>query len=506
MLRKTKEYNRFQMKSKIAFLFTVLIVFVVSFFNSSSNQVGCIENKRILPNKTFVEHFYFNNYTLNFDDYIEVIRQRIGETNFHLINLGVVQESTLKPTPITKLNDQRADLYQRSNFPFIVPNGIFDIPYGPEKWFQQISTAISNQKQYLQFAVLENDENSLMVEVKGLLSDVNNKKSLHLNAVIYRDWAPLNIFDDFGRITTTQRFLIHHYPFGALGTPISIKQGITVQQKIMLDSVPHNERNMMGIFFFVQDMETKEVLNASRFSFAKEEEPAYFNWNQWPKSTTNINERPITPLLEYVKLTGLGEMKLSVTNAKDLKYLTFEIARNTTRDEQGEIVDEDPVYEILGASVNKNLSIEKFSFDRSTRRTTIEFYTPINGNADLVSLITKFIKSDPTESSSYKIKDFQALNSNKETIFYDVNDIKSFFPVQLVIHENLLDFNKDAQIDDQDLNMLVASFGTQRGDKKFQTSFNIDTTGFSKNRIDIADVLKMIQAVKEQKRLLSLVE
>lgn len=494
------------MKIRITFLHAALIVFVVSFFNSSSNQVACIDNKQILPNKTIVEHFYFNNYTLNFDDVMEVARQRIGESNFYLINLGVVRKSTLTPTPITILNDQRADLYQRSNFPFIVPNGMFDIPYGPELWYQQISTAISNQKEYLQFAVIPIDENSLTLEVKGLLSDVNNKRYLHLNAIIYRDWAPLNIFDELGLNTTTQRYLIQSYPLGPLGSPITIKQGSTVQQKIVLGSVPQKDRNMMGIIFFVQDMETKEVLNASLFSFAKEEEPAYFNWNHWPKSIVDLTQRPRTPLPEYVKLTGLGEMKLSVTNAKDLKYLAFEIARNTTRNERGEIVDEDPVYEILASIVNKNLSVEKFSFDRSTRRTTIEFNPPLNGNADLVSLVTRFIKSDPTQSSSYKIKDFQALNSNKESIFYDVNDIKRFFPVQLVIHENPLDFNKDTQVDDQDLNLLVASFGTQRGDKKFQPRFNIDITGFSKNRIDIGDVLKMIQAVNDQKRLLSLVE
>jgi hypothetical protein len=307
--------------------------------------------------------------------------------------------------------------------------------------------------------------------------------------MVYHDWKSVNIKDDAGNTITTQRYLIDSYPNGPLGLPVTIEYGKSIKQGITFNNISDIDQNMMGAIFYIQDMNTKEVLSAAQYCFAKEKDPAYFIWNNWPKTFKPFYGTPEMANLNMY--TGLGEMKFSVKNAKDLKYLSFKISKT----------DED-VYNILGAKLGKNIKVSKFTYDEIEQMVTMEFEKPLNGDiAEICSFINHFKKKNWEKSSSYKIENFTALNSKKESIYYDINDIKQYYPVVLFVDVHPLDLNNDTLINNKDLDLLLERFGTRKGDKLYDPKFNVDDTGFSKDRVDILDVIKLNKEVYEQEKL-----
>jgi len=475
---------------------TVLTLAIIASF--SPETVKSIEAKQILTNKSLIEHTYVDGYS-DGNSFLERAILENDPSKIQIIKLNCTFETPATKTALTKLNDKRvSSLYNQEYFPQIIPDGVYDKTKFADKWGEQIKEAVAKQKQFIEFAVTPIDKSNnninIILETKGILPEINRKK-LNLGIMVYHDWKSVNITDDTGRTITTQRYLINSYPNGPIGSPVSIEYGKSIKQSITFSNISNTDSNMMGAIFYAMDMTTNKIISAAQYRFAKEQSPAYFNWNNWPKNMYALSEEEEK---KCYKQTGLGEMKFSVTNAKDLKYLSFEIAKNA---------NEKQMYEILTAKLGENINVDKYEYNKDTRKVSVTFKNPLNGDFELFSYITKFLKSDLTYSSSYKVKNFIALNSKNESVFYDINDIKKYCPVQLLIDIHPCDFNGDAKIDERnDLALLLKRFGTRLGDKDYQEKYNIVNTGFSKDRVDIADICKFNLELNKQEKLQKIVD
>ncbi len=96
---------------------------------------------------------------------------------------------------------------------------------------------------------------------------------------------------------------------------------------------------------------------------------------------------------------------------------------------------------------------------------------------------------------------FYAYDSKNNLIKYNIRQQKNYFPVRMCITPHPSDFNGDAKINETDLFLLIKKFGTRKGDKDYHERYNICDIGFSKDRIDILDIVRQNREIITQERL-----
>ncbi|MCK5848291.1 MAG: hypothetical protein KAH01_03750 [Caldisericia bacterium] len=451
-----------------------------------------------LKSVTIVEDFYSREYW-NEDLLVSRLIDIEGVDKFVKLNMPLFpnDSSIIDETALSE-NEVRLSFENVNYIPWLVANGLIknDHENTNDNVRNIILEGIDNQKEYCSIFLKKINNNMFELMIKGIDEKLNLYKKLNLNVIILEDWVNCDFtFKDWiYEHKTTLRYIPRNYPFGATGKGIKLTNGNTKVEKLTI-SVPKNTYNKCYIVAFIQDQFTKEIVSSGITKLSNEEKQSYFNWNHWPKCTfkSEIGDIPEKTEMLYVKNTGLDEMAFSVSDACDLKYLSFEISYTDAN-----------CYRILGAVLNKNIKVEKFQFDKNTTKITIVFQEPLNGNHDIFSFITHFKKGNLKKSCSFQVKNFEALNSDYNSVFYCVNDIVRRYPVRLIIDNNQYDFDNDSWINNFDLDLLVEHFGTSKNDTLYNDKYNICNTGFSKDRVDIEDLLVILSEIKKQEYFLSL--
>jgi hypothetical protein len=461
-----------------------LIVLFLSFFRIVPNNFA--EEKIIaLKDITLVEHVFIGSYDTSFDK-IEYAASLYGEDQFLLLSLPHRFNDTVLSTGDTQ---NRGDLYCQAiqAIPVIAVDGTVD-PRDKDSsnhWPEVIKNGIEKHKEKAKFTFKLLTTGQFEVTATGTSDDLNQMNNLYMNVIFYQDWVSCN----WENGDTTVRNLARKFPLGPYGQKIKLLNNKIATVKFDV-AIPDEFRNMYGMVALIQDMNTYKIVSSGYHRFADTEKPAYFNWNSWPKFTYDPIKDEV--LNEYMLKTGISEMKLNVKNAKELKFLQVELNYTDVEREN---------YDFMGATMSDDLkSISKFSFDMENKKINIALNEPINGDKELFSLIIHWKKENLETSSSFKIKTLVADNSKKNSVYFDLNDIKQYFPNMLFVKANPLDFNSDSWIDDTDLSLLLLQFGKTETDADFDPKFDIVPTK-QEARIDMNDVLLLLGEINYQEKL-----
>jgi hypothetical protein len=467
-----------------------IIIFAVLVFllgNIGPVSVFYAEEKSIpLKNTTLVEHVFTGDYYTSLDK-IEAAKLLNEEDSFLLVSLPHRFSDNVLSTEETQT---RGDYYCQpiQAVPVIAVNGVVD-PRDKDSsshWPEVIKKGIQSHQNMANFSYRKLPAGQFEVTALGTSDELIKIQNLYLNVVFFQDWVPCS----WKNGDTTIRNLARKFPLGIKGVKVKLQD----QRKdiaVFDANIPEEYLNMYGFVAFIQDMDTYKILSSGYYKFSDTEKPAYFNWNSWPKNTYDLEKRTVfdTDVLD----TGISKMAWNVKNAKDLKLIQLEF--NYTDAEK-------PVYEILGCELNAELKGKTiFSYDQEAKKVKIVFDEPINGDKEIFSFIVHWKKDNMENSSSFKIRNLVADNSKSNSVYFDINDIRQYFPNMLFVRTNPLDFDLDSWINNSDLNLLLTQFGIVGKDPNFDPKFDIEQSDQSK-RIDMRDITFLINIINNQEKLL----
>lgn len=439
-----------------------------------------------LKSITLVEHVILGSYE-TFDYEIEQAKILYGEENFFVLKLPHRFDEKILSTSDTQL---RGDIYCQpiQAIPVLAVDGIVDLRDKKTQthWPEVIGNGVKNHLNLADFSFQVLPTGQYEIDATGNNDALNQYANVNLNVIFFQDWVPCS----WENGDTMVRNLARKFPLGPLGKKVNIKNNKLAMAKFDV-SLSSETKNMTGFVAFIQDMDSKRILSSAIYRYADTEKPAYFCWNEWPRITYDYEKN--TLIDKYLLKTGLTEMKMNVKNAKDLRLLQFDL--NYTEEEKG-------FFEVIGAKINPEIEkISTFLFEPSTKSIQVYLSEPVNGDMELFSLIIHFKKDNLSTSSSFKIKNFAAYNSKNNLVYFDVNDIKQYYPNMLLVVKNPLDFNNDSWIDSKDLFLLLPQFGLMGIDSNYSEKFDIDQSD-GKKRIDLLDIVKMTKEVNNQELLL----
>jgi len=464
-----------------------LVLLVISFlvFAVKAPSIHAEEKIINLKSITLVEHVFIGTHDTS-EDIIENAKISNGEENFLLISLPHRFNDTVLSTSDTQY---RGDLYCQpiQAIPVIAVDGVVD-PRDKDSsshWPEAIKKGIQNHPNMADFTLQKLPNGLYQVNALGTSDELTKYTKIVLTIILYQDWVPCA----WENGDTTVRNLARKFPMGAWGQYVNIKKDKLAVGKFDLVA-PDEFRNMYGLVALIQDLETNKILASAYCNLGDTEKPAYFLWNNWPKATYDLENQKLNE--QFILKTGISEMTFMVKNAKDLRLIQFELDYKEA---------EKLVYDILGCVVKPDLKEKStLTFDLLNKKVTLYFSEPINGDKELFSLIVHWKKQNLETSSNFKIKSFFAYNTLNNVVYFDLNDIRQYYPNMLLIMPNPLDFNEDSWIDDTDLQIMVPHFGFQDGEKDYDPKFDLNQSD-QKKRIDILDVVSMISEVNHQTSL-----
>ncbi len=478
--------------------------------------------KQLTPITAAMDSYVANRWNQSIiADYHDVL---YPENKDKYLYLGLPYHFSLQGDASLKENNDLVDFYNLTLCPAWVINGKPNIAVPDTIGLQLIPEGIKTAKQYAQFEIISEKENVYTLKVTGINEELNKRANLNINLIVFQKEVNCKNNKDVDRTRILKR-VAYKYPLGALGKRIKLENGQTVSNNLGLINIPSVIQNQCQMVAFLQDMNTKEIL-AAGYTEMVDGETALFNWDNLPECTLeNVQdilkapspeigglddrERLLKNLPQYLDKTGLKEKVFAVQKAKDLKYLSLQLDYTA---------NESQIYEVLAASLNPELKDKAvFNYNPKNNQVDITFTEPINGDKKLFSVFIKINKptvdgvknedssNDKIErfvnSVNFKMREFSARDSQNNLIKYQLREQKNYFPVRMCTIENPFDLKKNANIDKEDLDLLLTVFGSQEGDKDWNAEYDVYKEGVSSCRIDIADVTAIIKEIHEQDNL-----
>lgn len=338
------------------------------------------------------------------------------------------------------------------------------------------------------------------LKVTGVNPQLNNLKGVYFNAVAIENVVNVNYPNQESTVRNIVReYLIKDYKGKSLpyGRMISLNYGGTMSEDIQFN-IPKGLKEKYSIVAWIQSQDSKpdpkkndrniEILSAAtcRLGDGKILE---FNWNNMPSFTLgedyDVKKEFFIPL-------GLGEMNFNLKNAENLKEINFDISKYDYKD----------IYRIVGIKPNPKLF--DATFDQKYARFHIDFYKPFTGDLNNeITLIVDFKKNNEETSSGFRFCWLNIRDKDGNFPYVDMSgEPLPYGPNQLVISGfKPLDFNQDKKIDYTDVAEIVKAFGCIPTDPEWNSKYNIDNTGTSKDRIDITDLVKEIKAADDEAKI-----
>lgn len=472
------------MWNKKIIIFTVL-VFLLG--NIGPASMSYAEEKEIpLKNTTLIEHVFIGTYDTSLDK-IETAKLLNEDDSFLLLSLPHRFNDNVLSTVETQT---RGDYYCQpvDAIPVIAVNGIVD-PRDKDTsnhWPEVIKKGIQTNPNMANFTYKRLSTGQFEITANGTNDELANIQNLYMNVIFFQDWVPC----DWSNGDTTIRNLARNFPLGIMGKKVKL-QNLRKDLAVFDANIPEEYLNMYGFVALIQDMDTYKIYSSAYHRFSDTDKPAYFQWNSWPKSTYDLEKKTIfdTSIIN----TGITKMTWNVKNAKDLKLIQLEFNYSS---------EEKEVYDILGCEIMEDLKGKSiFSYDPESKKVKVVFDQPVNGDKEIFSFIVHWKKDNMETSSSFKIKSLVADNTKSNSIYFDINDIKKYFPNMLFVQTNPLDFDIDGWVNNSDLTILMSQFGMIGKDPNFDPKYDIEQSDLGK-RIDMRDVTFLINVINRQEKLL----
>jgi hypothetical protein len=424
--------------------------------------------------------------------------------------IGLPSDIGLKGDYSSPQNNGRADFYKIENIPSWAWEGKVHEYSTDTAGLQIIKKELVNVNQFAKIELSYEQEGFYTVKVTGTDDRINNK-SILMNAIVLKDEVNCDNNKDGFRTRILKR-VAYQYAFEkSLGMLTKVQNGKSITQNFDIDITKY-EQAKCKILVFGQDRTTGEMY-FSGYTDMVDGKAALFNIDNLPSATldlkdiakyTNIDKMELEMFNkpEYREKIGYEKKAISVTDAKDLKYLSLQLDYTAT---------EAQIYQVLTAGLNPELKDKAtLKYNKEKNQVDVTFADPINGDKLLFYFYIKINKATteifPDEngngckSVNFKFREFYAYDSNHNLIKYDLRDQKTCFPVRMCTIPNPSDFNGDTNLNSKDLALMFERFGTRKGDILYDPKFNVDDTGV-KDRIDLLDVLKLNQEISEQEKL-----
>ncbi len=484
--------------------------------------------KQLTPITTAEDVYNSNHWNQSIvADYFDVLHP---EDKDKYLYLGLPIEWWLQGNASLKENWERSnDFYEiKTGVPAWIINGISKEQQPGNSsdtiGLKVIPEGIKTAKQYAQLEIISEKENVYTLKVTGRNEELNKRANLNINLIVFKREVNCENNHDFDRTTILKR-VAAKYPLGALGKRIKLENDRTVTCNLGLINIPKTEQNQCQMVAFVQDMKTKEIL-AAGYTEMVDGQTALFNWDNLPECTLeNVQDilkcpspeiggiddrkRLLKNLPQYQDKIGLKEKVFAVQQAKDLKYLSLQLDYTA---------NEAQIYQVLAASLNPELKDKAvFKYDPKNNQVDITFSQPINGDQKLFSFFIKInqptvdgVKNEDNSndklerfinSVNFKMRNFAAYDSHYNLIKYQLREQKNYFPVRMCTIANPFDLDKNTWIENKDLDLLLAVFGSKKGDRDWKEEYDVYQEGVSAGRIDLADVLAMFKEIREQDKL-----
>ena len=479
----------------------------------SKETVNSVNAYKRLQPITTAEDFY-NGTAWNqsvVSDYLDILNPEYKDQYLYI---GEPDYAKTKNASFLKQNWERGTFYNIKNVPSFVVNGYYDrnkIFYDTEG-LKFISEGIKKAKQYATMEIKQVQDDNYLFKITGTDKGLNGRK-LNVNVLVLKNEVNCDDNNDYFRTRILKRVVYQYVYDKAMGTSIKLENGQEIIQSINI-KVPKVDQNQCDILGIIQDMNSGEIL-AAGYTDMIDSKPALFNIDNLPECTLgNIEDTSkytgvdtlafaLKNKVEFQDKIGLTKKIISVTDAKDLKHLSLQLDYTDT---------EAKIYQVLAAALNPELMDNAtFTYDPITNKVDIFFINPINGNKELLYFYIRINKATingikdkkniTINSVNFKFSEFYAYDSNNNLIKYNIREQKNYFPVRMCTIPDPSDFNGDAEKDKDDLFLMMKKFGTRLGDKDYQEKFNLVNDGFSKDRIDIADVCKLNQEIGNQEKI-----
>jgi hypothetical protein len=474
----------------------------------SSETIKAIDTfKQLNPITTAEDIFEGNKWSQSLiAEYYDVLNPNdIGK----YLYMGEPSSVGLKGDASLNQNNGRADFYKVVKVPkfairgfvskekFTDTNGLISIPEG-----------IKNNNQFAKIELGSEQEGFYTIKVTGT-DDKINSKNIYLNAIVFKDEVNVdNNKDDF-RTRILKRVTYKYIFINALGKSVKVENGKIILQNFDLN-ISKEEQPNCKIVIFGQDKNTCEMYFSGYIDMV-DGEPALFNIDNLSSSTVDLKEvvkytslndleSKIYNKPEYQEKVGYEKKTISVTNVKDLKYLSLQLDYTPI---------EAQIYQVLTAGINPELKDKViFKYDPIKNQVNITFLDPINGDKKLFyfyikinEATTKGFKDEDggiNKNVNFKFSEFNAYDSSHFEIKHKLREQKAYFPVRMCTIENPSDFNHDTWVDEKDVNLMVKHFGLKFEDEDFEAAYDL----VKDDRIDILDLVTLLGEVNQQNVLL----
>ncbi|MCK5848241.1 MAG: hypothetical protein KAH01_03485 [Caldisericia bacterium] len=367
--------------------------------------------------------------------------------------------------------EKRAGQYDITAYPTVIIGGLTKMIGVPSKdgyldfdQYVEVIREYSMNKSTVADIELVADFDSHSFNVKVKAKEDFGKRKINIVAAIYQDWVNCQLKNG----ASFNRNTVRKMPYGVSGKPIKLKADQIYEEtrKFVLTT---RASEQCGIVVFLQDQDTQEIVGSALYKFATKK-TALFYWN-------------VPQMGNQEKNTCLGTMTFKVINATDLKKVYIKLHK----------VDE--YFSLKAVALSKALK-DKATIDFNARKweVTVEFNEPFNGSADIFNLLVNFKKESGDYGIVFKLIQFMASDSSKNSVPFELIDLSFFSGVH--ISPNPYDLDENGTIDENDVIVVEKAFGTEKGDKEFkkQCDFNKD------RRIDLEDLNELMH--KEGWRIL----
>ena len=461
---------------KVAMIISCLILCFLS-----SEQILAEDTSISFQDITLVEHVFTGNYPTS-EEMLEIAKIQNDPSSFIVISLPHRFEDNSLSTSDTQL---RGDIYCQpiQVIPVLAVDGRVDPrdALNCKHWPEVIQKGISSHKSFAKFAYYIAPNRQFVLKVMGIDQQLGSYDQVNLNVIFFQDWVPCQWKNGDKMVRNLARKL----PLGPLGIQRNIPYQQYWEEKFDV-IIPEETKQMYGAVAFLQDMRSLKILASGVIRFTSQTTPAYFSWKNWPKATYDIETNEF--IEDHIQKTGLKEMTFQVKNAVDLRIIQIEMDYAP---------EESKYYDILGYELNPELqTITTSLFDLEQKKVNLYFQEPIHGDKEIFSWIVHWKKQNLDTSSSFKVKTFSAYNRRNEVIWFDIGDIRQYYPNMLLIQENPFDFSKDTWVNEDDMFLFIPYFGLQEGDKDYNERFDIVKK--EEHSIDFEDFCALLSSIKEQ--------
>ena len=458
---------------------------------------------------TTAEDFYPGNWWNQsiISDYLDLIHPELKEKYYYsgMPNyIGLPNDASLKE------NLDRYNFYGiKRGFQFVISGLIYNIPFTDTEGLKLIPEGIKTTKQWASFILKSDKENFYTLGITGV-SDELKGKNFNVNIIVFQNQINCNGQDQLR--TTTLKSAAYKYPMGALGKSIRLEKDRTIEQNFNLN-IPKSIQKKCTVVAFLQG--NKEIVAAACCDLI-EGNKALFSFDDLSKNTIDNTEDinkynslndlglKLQNSFEYQDKVGYKEKIFGVRGeVTDLKSISYQLDYTSS---------EAQIYHVLAAALNPKLKDKAtIKYDPNKQKVDIVLNDGESINLkegekmDIFSFVikinkptipnVKWVDGTPINSVNFKNKLFTALDSNGNSIKYNLREQKNYFPIRMCTIKNPFDFIPDAEIDEFDLKELLKYFGTK------DTRYDVNQTAGSAGRIDLLDVLDTMAEIRKQEDL-----